>query len=586
MNTQQQYDEKPNKHSGKACCFFKAMKESDPHHKTSILFSFFHAMPHVDDPLHVLAMSALWSLAMSHPDDPTLPSLPPFFPSMASLIHKGLNDPNWLYKHQNIYIPYYAAHVIGSYTISTARSAELAVESGVIPPLVELLRGRLSWVEQRVAVRALGHLASYDATFEAIALHEEEIVALAMGIASTCLENVYIEFMVIKKRNKENSLSLKYQRELLSRGLGDEAMEDRRAEEWASQLQCWSIHLLSCFASRRRSSIRRICGDDGRFLKDLCNMWGGLANEKSPAGVGLLRILCRSRLGRKSVSQHKEVILSLCNLCRSSDDWQYMGIDCLLLLLHDENTRPDVVEVAGSYLADLVELQELGNRRDVGDEIAHALLIDFKDGAYRYNNDVTKRALEMVWDVKVERRKREDKMSREAIENKRRIVSSKRRIGNGRFLCGDIEGSIEAYTEALELCPLKLRKERLVLYSNRAQCHLLLREPDDAISDSTRALSLSSPANSHGKSLWRRSQAYDAKGLAKESLLDCLMFLNGSLISTKEKKDKKNTRVPNYAVNMITKQMNAVGFFTDAAATQYLMTKKNRAKSESIWGQF
>nr|GEX50510.1 hypothetical protein [Tanacetum cinerariifolium] len=54
---------------------------------------------------------------------------------------------------------------MGSYTINMVNFAETAVNAGVIPPLAELLRGRLTWVEQRVVVRALGHLATYASTF-------------------------------------------------------------------------------------------------------------------------------------------------------------------------------------------------------------------------------------------------------------------------------------------------------------------------------------------------------------------------------------------------------------------------------------
>ena len=69
---------------------------------------------------------------------------------MASLIHKGINDTHWLLTNQNIYIPYYAAHIIGSYTMNKEEFAQLAVESGVLPPLLDLLSGKISWVEQRV----------------------------------------------------------------------------------------------------------------------------------------------------------------------------------------------------------------------------------------------------------------------------------------------------------------------------------------------------------------------------------------------------------------------------------------------------
>lgn len=217
--------------------------------------------------------------------------------------------------------------------------AEEAIKSGVIPPLMELLRGKLSWVEQRVAVRALGHLASYQRTFHAVAEHEEEIVNLAMHLASTCLDAVYVKFVGVKDKRKR----LRYHCDLLTRGVGGLEMENRKAEEWASQLQCWSLYILNCFACQERS-LNLICKLG--FLRDLCEMWGGLVNHNSPAGVGLIRILCYSETGRKSVADSKKVIESLCNLSRSSDDWQYMGIDCLLLLLKDPETRHKVMEIA------------------------------------------------------------------------------------------------------------------------------------------------------------------------------------------------------------------------------------------------
>ncbi|CAI9261063.1 unnamed protein product [Lactuca saligna] len=50
-------------------------------------------------------------------------------------------------------------------------------------------------------------------------------------------------------------------------------------------------------------------------------------------------------VGRTRVSESKEVMESISNLSRSSDDWQYMGIDCLLLLLPVRLTyRPISIE--------------------------------------------------------------------------------------------------------------------------------------------------------------------------------------------------------------------------------------------------
>nr|DAD41425.1 TPA_asm: hypothetical protein HUJ06_015748 [Nelumbo nucifera] len=532
------------------CCFFCIMKESNPSLRRAGIAKCFEEMPHQDDQEQVLVLSGLWTIAMSQPDDPEFPSLG-IFECMGSLIHRGVNDRDWLLRDQNIYIPYYAAHVIGSYTMNKVEFAEEAVKSGVISPLMELLRGKISWVEQRVAVRALGHLASYERTFEAVAQHEEEIVQLAMQLASACLDVVYVKFVGVKDRKKR----LKYQCDLLTRGVGSLEMENRKAEEWASQLQCWSLYILNCFACKERS-LHLICKRE--FLKDLSEMWGGLVNHSSPAGVGLIRILCYSETGRKRIADSREVIETLCNLSRSSDDWQYMGIDCLLFLLRDPDTRYKVMEMAAMSLADLVELRSLAGRSRVGDPIAEALLLDYKENKSKFkNNKRVERALQEIWDLKVERRKI---LSEQEVQERRALVSLLKQQGNGRFWSGDIEEAVLKYSEALNLCSLKMKKERIVLYSNRAQCYLLLRNPEPAISDTTRALCLSSPANSHGKSLWRRSQAYDMKGLTKESLMDCIVFVNSCITS----EETKRIKVPYYAVRMINKQMNATWLFAGA----------------------
>ncbi|KAI7745184.1 hypothetical protein M8C21_020360 [Ambrosia artemisiifolia] len=457
----------------------------------------------IDEQERVLILSTLWKIAMNQPEDPEFPSLG-IFKCMVSLLHKSTNDKSWVLDGQNIYIPYYAAHIVGSYTMNSLDFAEKAVESGVIPPLLDLMRGKMSWVEQRVAVRALGHLASYDSTFETLAVHEEEVVKLTMGLASRCSELVYNEFVSVKDTN----LRVNYHKNLITRGFGGLEMENRKAEEWASQIQCWSLHLLNCFAVRGRS-IDLICNQD--FLKDLSSMWGGLVNHTSPSGIGLIRILCYTQSGRRKVSESKE-------------------------------------------------LRKLGERSKVGQKITKALLIDFKNGKSRIKIPEIDRILKQIWVTKVDKKRRERSMSDEKLEEKRVMVNLIKQQANNSFWLGDIETAVEKYTEGLKLCPLKLRKERIVLYSNRAQCYLLVNDPDSAVSDTTRALSISKPANSHAKSLWRRSQAYYMKGMAKESLMDCLMFINAFVTVDKRKQEK----IPYYAVQMIRKLMDSTWFFASA----------------------
>ncbi|KAL7618831.1 hypothetical protein Lser_V15G00908 [Lactuca serriola] len=532
-------------------CFFCSMKEPNILIRRAGIKKCFKEMLTINEQERVLILSSLWNIAMTQPEDPEFPSLG-IFKCMVTLLDKSINDRAWLLDGQNVYIPYYAAHIVGSYTMNRFEFAEKAADSGIIPPLLDLMRGKMSWLEQRVAVRALGHLASYDGTFEALAVYEEEVVKLTMGLACSCDEVVYNEFVAVNDANER----VKYHKNLITRGVGGLEMENRKAEEWASQIQCWSLHLLNCFAIRGRS-IDVICNKE--FLKELSSMWGGLVNHTSPAGVGLIRILCYTPVGRTRVSESEEVIESICNLSRSSDDWQYMAIDCLLLLLHDLNTRYKVLEIASVYLFDLIELRELGERSKIGQKITRALLTDFKNGKSRIKNREVERILKETWIFKVDKNKKERLMSDEKLEEKRVLVSLIKQQANHSFWLGDIDTAVVKYTEGVKLCPLKLKKERIVLHSNRAQCYLLLNNPDAAISDATRALSISNPVNSHAKSLWRRSQAYYMKGLSKESLMDCLMFIN---FVTADK--KKHAKIPYYAVHMIKKLMDSTWFFASA----------------------
>ncbi|XP_027902698.1 uncharacterized protein LOC114162901 [Vigna unguiculata] len=528
-------------------CFFCSMGEEDASlRRAGITTCFKELFQGENHEQHVLVLSGLWHIAMTQPSDPEFPSLG-IFKCMASLIHKGINDSHWLLANQNIYIPYYAAHIIGSYTMNKEEFAQVAVQSGVIPPLLELLRGRISWVEQRVAVRALGHLASYKSTFESVALHEQEVVKLALNLASTCLEVVYVDFVAVEENKR-----VEYHRNLLTRGVGDLEMENRKAEEWASQLQCWSLYLLNCFACKDRA-LDLICKKG--FLKDLCDMWGGMINRTSPAGVGLIRILCYSKEGRKNIAELPKVVNALGNLSRSSDDWQYIGIDCLLLLLKDTDTRYKVVDVAAPYLTDLVELNNLGDKSNVGETITKVLL-HLKPNAHKVGA-----VLQEVMNLKVDRREKEKVLSEEKLEERKALVSLIKQQANHKFRLGKVEEALVKYSEALGVCPLKFRKERMVIYSNKAQCHILLKDADSAISDSTRALCLSNPANSHGKSLWRRSQAYDMKGMAKESLMDCIMFMNRSVKSGGE---TMRVKIPYHPARLICKHMDATWLFATA----------------------
>ncbi|XP_073105488.1 uncharacterized protein [Elaeis guineensis] len=536
-------------------CFFCVMKEGNPNKRRTSILKFFRELPSQDDDGQVLPISGLWNTAMAHPNDPEFVNLG-IFECMAALIWKGLKNRRWLTHDQNIYIPYYAAHIIGSYTMNMEEFAETAVHAGVIPPLVELLRGRLTWVEQRVAVRGLGHLATYPSTFPAVASHGE-VLELAIQLASSSLEIVYSHFYQFVDRR------LSYHCDLLTRGMGGVEMESRKAEEWASQLQCWSLQLINCFAFKPEF-LPDICKPE--FLMKLPGMWGGLVNENSPAGIGLLRTICQHKLGRSPVANCPGTIDALCNIARSSDDWQYMAIDCLVWLLQDPSTCHKVIDKAAPALIDLAEISTLGDHKRLGDNIVSVLqeCIQSHGTARNFISSHTKEQIDELLSSR-QRLKWEKNMPKEDLHIKQAAALVVKLEGNSLFSSGNIAGAASKYSEALALCPMKSKKERVVLYSNRAQCYLLLQQPLAAISDATRALCLHNPPNRHAKSLWRRAQAYDMLALAKESLLDAILFINECSQSNDPDLSLRQNKVPDYAERLVKKQMRAAWLFREAA---------------------
>ncbi|XP_077213138.1 uncharacterized protein LOC143848162 [Tasmannia lanceolata] len=535
-------------------CFFCVMKEANPSKRRTSILKFFRELPSQDDDGQVLPISGLWNTAMAHPNDPEFIDLG-IFECMSALIWKGLKNRRWLSHDQNIYIPYYAAHIIGSYTMNMEEFAESAIRAGVIPPLVELLRGRLTWVEQRVAVRALGHLATYASTFPAVANHGE-VLELSIQLALGSLEIVYSHFYQFVDRR------LSYHCDLLTRGMGGVEMESRKAEEWASQLQCWSLQLINCFAFKPEF-LSVICKPD--FLIKLPGMWGGLVNENSPAGIGLLRTICQHKFGRGPVACCPSIIEGLCNIARSSDDWQYMAIDCLLWLLQDPSTCHKVIDKAVLAFTDLAEISTLGDQKKLGDTIVNVLQECIQQGGVRPSlSNRTKEQIDELSNSR-QRLKWEKNMPKEDLHIKQAAALVVKLEGNSLFSSGNIAAATSKYSEALALCPMRSKKERVVLYSNRAQCHLLLQQPLAAISDATRALCLHNPVNRHAKSLWRRAQAYDMLGLAKESLLDAILFINECSQSNDPDLSLRQNKVPDYAERLVKKEMRAAWLFRDAA---------------------
>ncbi|XLS47634.1 hypothetical protein HN51_021992 [Arachis hypogaea] len=74
-------------------------------------------------------------------------------------------------------------------------------------------------------------------------------------------------------------------------------------------------------------------------------------------------------------------------------------------------------------------------------------------------------------------------MSKEDLHIKQAVALVVKLEGNSLFSSENIFGVTSKYSEALSLCPMRSKKERVVLYSNQAQCHFLLQQPLAAIRD-------------------------------------------------------------------------------------------------------
>lgn len=217
-------------------------------------------------------------------------------------------------------------------------------------------------------------------------------------------------------------------------------------------------------------------------------------------------------------------------------------------------------------LVDLAEITTLGDHKKLGDSIVSVLQECIQSqGSGR--NSISSRTKEQIEDIlnSKQRLKWEKNMPKEDLHIKQAAALVVKLEGNSLFSSGNISGAASKYSEALALCPMRSRKERVVLYSNRAQCHLLLQQPLAAISDATRALCLHKPVNRHAKSLWRRAQANDMLGLAKESLLDAILFINECSQSNDPDLSLRQNKVPDYAERLVKKQMRAAWLFREAA---------------------
>ncbi|KAL1774343.1 unc-45-like A [Sigmodon hispidus] len=90
-----------------------------------------------------------------------------------------------------------------------------------------------------------------------------------------------------------------------------------------------------------------------------------------------------------------------------------------------------------------------------------------------------------------------------------------RKDGNELFKCGDYEGALAAYTQALSLGATP--QDQAILHRNRAACHLKLEDYSKAESEASKAIEKD---GGDVKALYRRSQALEKLGRLDQAVLD------------------------------------------------------------------
>uniref|UniRef100_A0A8D2AY38 Protein unc-45 homolog A n=1 Tax=Sciurus vulgaris TaxID=55149 RepID=A0A8D2AY38_SCIVU len=94
-------------------------------------------------------------------------------------------------------------------------------------------------------------------------------------------------------------------------------------------------------------------------------------------------------------------------------------------------------------------------------------------------------------------------------------VEQLRKEGNDLFKCGDYEGALSAYTQALDLGATPL--DQAILHRNLAACHLKLEDYDKAETEASKAIEKD---GGDVKALYRRSQALEKLGRLDQAVLD------------------------------------------------------------------
>lgn len=120
----------------------------------------------------------------------------------------------------------------------------------------------------------------------------------------------------------------------------------------------------------------------------------------------------------------------------------------------------------------------------------------------------------------------EKELTEEEREERRKESTRLKEEGNELFKKGDYAEAEDIYSQALLKCPALYRKERAILYSNRAAARLKQDKTEPALTDCTKAIELNPD---YIRALLRRAELYEKTDKLDEALADYKSVLEKDL---------------------------------------------------------
>ncbi|XP_033633545.1 tetratricopeptide repeat protein 1-like [Asterias rubens] len=111
----------------------------------------------------------------------------------------------------------------------------------------------------------------------------------------------------------------------------------------------------------------------------------------------------------------------------------------------------------------------------------------------------------------------EEQMTEEDKQVQRAEAQTHKTQGNELFKLGEFADAVYNYSQALKLCPLCFKKDRSIMYANRAACKIRQERFESAIKDCNKALELN-PV--YLKVVLRRAQTYEVTDKLEDALKD------------------------------------------------------------------